>query len=185
MRLFFFAYMLKGKSEATTVVLEQWLLTTYNKKKAYIPNPNYEGGRKCGIWKKLVRQDYLYWEDWGCPKVLELQTLDTSLNFIQLLWNLRRFLMTSWKIIFWIMWSSRTISNTYWKLHKERYDYLFLYAVVYNTICFLYHKSLLFMKEELHFTVIILLLSVWKIILFYIRAKHLNLFKICAYFLLE
>lgn len=38
----------------------QWLLTTFNKKKAYIPNPNSERGRRCGIWKKQVRQAYWY-----------------------------------------------------------------------------------------------------------------------------
>lgn len=55
--------MLKGKSKVTTVVSRQWFLTTYNQNKAYIPNPKSEGGRKCIIWKKPVRQDYWYCED--------------------------------------------------------------------------------------------------------------------------
>lgn len=32
--------MLKGKNKVTTSVPEQWLLTTYNNRKAYVPNPN-------------------------------------------------------------------------------------------------------------------------------------------------
>ena len=52
--------MLKGKRKEINFVLGQWMIITYNKKKAYIPNPNSEGGRKRGIWKKPVRQDYWY-----------------------------------------------------------------------------------------------------------------------------
>lgn len=55
--------MQKGKNKVATSVPGQWLLTTYNNRKAYVPNPNSEGGRKCGVWKKPVRKDYWYWED--------------------------------------------------------------------------------------------------------------------------
>lgn len=50
------------KNKATIPVPRKLLTTTHNKIKSYIPNPNSEGGRRCGIWKKPVRHDYWYWE---------------------------------------------------------------------------------------------------------------------------
>lgn len=61
--IIFVAYMLKGKNKATTPVSGQWLLTTYNNRKSYVPNPNLEIGRKCGVWKKLASKDHWYWEN--------------------------------------------------------------------------------------------------------------------------
>lgn len=53
--------MIKGEKKATTAP-GQWLLTTFNNKKGYIPNLNSKVGRIYGIWNKPVRQAYWYWE---------------------------------------------------------------------------------------------------------------------------
>lgn len=94
-------------------------------------------------------------------EVLVLRNQCVSLKFIQLLRNLKRLLMFFQKsIVGTMLFLKRTISTTDQKLHKPMYDYLCV-----------------FMKEELHFIMIILLLSVWPKILLFIRVKHPNLLK--------
>ena len=50
----------QGRSKATIMVLGQWLDTIYDRRKAYVPNPNSERGRNCGIWRKPERKDHWY-----------------------------------------------------------------------------------------------------------------------------
>lgn len=33
------------------------MFTTYDRRKAYVPNPHSEGGRKCGVWRRTERED--------------------------------------------------------------------------------------------------------------------------------
>jgi len=49
--------MLYGKVKAPVLVPVQWLLTTHDKRKAYVPNPYHERGRNCGIWRKPEMKD--------------------------------------------------------------------------------------------------------------------------------
>lgn len=42
----------KGRRITTFLILGRWLLTTYDGRKAYVPNPNSERGRNHGIWIK-------------------------------------------------------------------------------------------------------------------------------------
>jgi hypothetical protein len=56
------AHARKGKTAA--LVPGQWLLTTYDGRKAYVPNPNSEGGRLCGVWRKTKREDHWYRYSW-------------------------------------------------------------------------------------------------------------------------
>lgn len=53
----FAACMMKRRKKPTILVPGQRLLTTYNKRKTYVINPNSEGGKECGIWKKPARRD--------------------------------------------------------------------------------------------------------------------------------
>jgi len=42
----------KRKRKAEVLVAGQWLLATHDGRKVFIPNPNHERGRNCGIWRK-------------------------------------------------------------------------------------------------------------------------------------
>ena len=42
----------KSKGRAQVMVPGQWLLTTHDRRKVYVPNPNNERGRNCGIWRQ-------------------------------------------------------------------------------------------------------------------------------------
>jgi hypothetical protein len=46
------------KAKTTILVPGQWLLTTYDRRKAYVPNPNSKRGRKCRVWRKEKREDH-------------------------------------------------------------------------------------------------------------------------------
>ncbi|WJX24547.1 hypothetical protein P8452_13641 [Trifolium repens] len=48
------------KAKAAMLVPGQWLLTTYDGRKAYVPNPDSERGRYCGIWRQSKREDHWY-----------------------------------------------------------------------------------------------------------------------------
>ncbi|KAK2443928.1 bromodomain-containing protein [Trifolium repens] len=52
------------KAKAAMLVPGQWLLTTYDRRKAYVPNPDSERGRHCGIWRKSKREDHWYGYNW-------------------------------------------------------------------------------------------------------------------------
>lgn len=56
--IIFVANMLKGNNKETTLVIGQWIFITYNRKKAYVSNPNSKGGRKCGVLIKPERKDH-------------------------------------------------------------------------------------------------------------------------------
>lgn len=34
----------------------QWMLTSYDRRKSYVPNPNSEEGRRCGVWRRTKRE---------------------------------------------------------------------------------------------------------------------------------
>jgi len=42
-------YMPKSKRGSQVMVPRQWLLMTHDRRKVYVPNPNNERGRNCGI----------------------------------------------------------------------------------------------------------------------------------------
>lgn len=63
-QIVFVAGMFQGRRKVAVMVPGQWLLTTYDRRKAYIPNPNSEGGRNCGIWRKLERKCHWYGYYW-------------------------------------------------------------------------------------------------------------------------
>ncbi|WJX39726.1 hypothetical protein P8452_27246 [Trifolium repens] len=52
------------KAKAAKLVPGQWLLTTYDRRKAYVPNPDSERGRHCGIWRQSKREDHWYGYSW-------------------------------------------------------------------------------------------------------------------------
>jgi hypothetical protein len=52
------------KGKAAVMVPGQWLLTTHDRRKAYVPNPDSERGRLCGIWRKTKREDHWYEYSW-------------------------------------------------------------------------------------------------------------------------
>ncbi|KAK2456470.1 gag-protease polyprotein [Trifolium repens] len=52
------------EAKAAMLVPRQWLLTTYDRRKAYVPNPDSERGRHCGIWRQSKRADHWYWYSW-------------------------------------------------------------------------------------------------------------------------
>jgi len=54
----------KRKRKAEVMVPGQWLLTTYDGRKVYVPNPDHERGRNCGIWRKPNWQNHWYWNNW-------------------------------------------------------------------------------------------------------------------------
>lgn len=39
----------KGRNKTIIMVPKQWILTSYNGIKAYVPNPYSKRGRKCGV----------------------------------------------------------------------------------------------------------------------------------------
>lgn len=48
-KIIFASYMFQGRSKATVLVPGQWLLTTYDRRKAYYSNPSSERGKNCGF----------------------------------------------------------------------------------------------------------------------------------------
>ncbi|KAK2382366.1 putative mitochondrial protein [Trifolium repens] len=56
------------KAKAAVLVPGQWLLTTYDRRKAYVPNPNSERGRHCRVWRKAKREDH--WDKYSCGFVV-------------------------------------------------------------------------------------------------------------------
>ena len=42
----------KRKRKTEVLVPGQWLLATHDERKVYVPNPDHERGRNCGIWRK-------------------------------------------------------------------------------------------------------------------------------------
>jgi len=42
----------KRKQKAEVLVPGQWLLATHDGRNVFVPNPNHERGRNCGIWRK-------------------------------------------------------------------------------------------------------------------------------------
>jgi len=54
----------KRKRKAEVLVPGQWLLTTHDGRKVYVPNPDHERGRNCGIWRKPNWQNHWYWNNW-------------------------------------------------------------------------------------------------------------------------
>lgn len=60
----FAANMLQGRSKATIMVPGQWLRTTYDRRKAYVINPNSERDRNYRVWRKPERKDLWYEYCW-------------------------------------------------------------------------------------------------------------------------
>jgi len=54
----------KSKGGSQVMVPGQWLITTHEWRKVYVPNPNKERGNKCGIWTQPKWQDHLYMNYW-------------------------------------------------------------------------------------------------------------------------
>ena len=55
----------KRKQKAEVLVHGQWLLATHDERqvfvpKVFVPNPNHERGRNCGIWRKPNWQDHWF-----------------------------------------------------------------------------------------------------------------------------
>lgn len=46
-----FVDILKGKDSAFFLMIGQWMTTSFNKRKAYAPNPNSERGMKVEVWR--------------------------------------------------------------------------------------------------------------------------------------
>ena len=59
-QIIFAADMPKGKDGKPSLVPGQWLLTTYDRRKAYVPNPESERGRKCGFWRRPEGNNHRY-----------------------------------------------------------------------------------------------------------------------------
>ena len=53
----------KRKRKAEVLVPGQWLLATHDGRQVFVPNPNHERGRNCGIWRKPNWQDHWFWYD--------------------------------------------------------------------------------------------------------------------------
>ena len=53
----------KRKDKATFLVPGQWLLSSYDRRQVYVPNPEHARGRLCGFWRKPEREDSWYWYD--------------------------------------------------------------------------------------------------------------------------
>ena len=53
----------KRKRKAEVLVLGQRLLATHDGRQVFVPNPNHERGRNCGIWRKPNWQDHWFWYD--------------------------------------------------------------------------------------------------------------------------
>jgi len=54
----------KRKRKAEVLVPGKWLLATHDGRKVYVPNPDHERGRNCGIWRKPNWQNHWYWNNW-------------------------------------------------------------------------------------------------------------------------
>jgi len=50
----------KRKRKAKVLVPGQWLFATHDGRKVYVPNPDHERGRNCGIWRKPNWQNHWY-----------------------------------------------------------------------------------------------------------------------------
>ena len=59
-QIVFAADMPKGKDGKPILVPGQWLLTTYDRRKAYVPNPESERGMKCVFWRRPEGEDHRY-----------------------------------------------------------------------------------------------------------------------------
>jgi hypothetical protein len=46
------------KTKATILVSGQWLLTSHDRRKVYVPKPDSPRGRFCGVWRQTKRQDH-------------------------------------------------------------------------------------------------------------------------------
>ncbi|KAK2369536.1 putative mitochondrial protein [Trifolium repens] len=57
------------KARAAFLVPGQWLLTSYDRRQTYVPNPDSERGRNCGIWRKSKREDH--WYEYSCGFVVK------------------------------------------------------------------------------------------------------------------
>jgi len=53
----------KRKRKAEVLVPGQWLLATHDGRQVFVPNPNHERGRNCGIWRKPNWQDHWFWHN--------------------------------------------------------------------------------------------------------------------------
>jgi len=53
----------KRKRKAEVLVPGQWLLAKHDRRQVFVPNPNHERGRNCGIWRKPNWQDHGFWYD--------------------------------------------------------------------------------------------------------------------------
>jgi len=53
----------KRKQKAEVLVHGQWLLATHDGRQVFVPIPNHERGRNCGIWRKPNWQDHWFWYD--------------------------------------------------------------------------------------------------------------------------
>ena len=60
----FVADLRSKKARAPFLVPGQWLLASYDRRQAYVPNPDSERRRNCGIWRKPKREDHWYWYSW-------------------------------------------------------------------------------------------------------------------------
>ncbi|KAK2450263.1 hypothetical protein QL285_009391 [Trifolium repens] len=52
------------KARAAFLVPGQWVLASHDRRPAYVPNPDSERGRNCGIWRKPKREDHWYEYSW-------------------------------------------------------------------------------------------------------------------------
>jgi len=53
----------KRSQTAEVLVPGQWLLATHDGRHVFVPNPDHERGRNCGIWRKPNWQDHWFWND--------------------------------------------------------------------------------------------------------------------------
>jgi len=53
----------KRKRKAEVLVPGLRLLATHDGRQVFVPNPNHERGRNCGIWRKPNWQDHWFWYD--------------------------------------------------------------------------------------------------------------------------
>ena len=55
---------LKRNGKEETMLPEQWLLATHDRRKVHVPNPDHERGMKYGVWRKPERKDHWYEDYW-------------------------------------------------------------------------------------------------------------------------
>jgi len=53
----------KRRQKSEVLVPGQWLLVTHDGRQVFVPNPDHERGRNCGIWRKPDWQDHWFWYD--------------------------------------------------------------------------------------------------------------------------